>query len=1742
MYMKHQNIKIKIFLATMTMLSGMFFCAHAQAANWYVDNAASGAKNGTSWTNAWQSFAAITWASIQPGDTLYISGGSTSKTYTETWTVGKSGTAALPITIAVDASNSSHNGTVIFDYNAKGDTATNVGISVNGISYLTINGNVSGDNHIQINNLRNIVSRWQAQGIYGNGCGGLIIDHVTFINDNVPIRLTYPTSAITISNCRMEKVRGDGAVQILGVDTTFSWDTFKIHDSYFELMDNSAIPPGAETDSSGKAWPYAGPDGLQVGSGVSIYNNTFKEVVTTAFYTSNQHPDMLQLVGNYMKVYNNEFINIADSQIDLDSNGFHDVWIYNNIFRIVTAIDPYPQSIRLYASGAPIPAITNIKILNNTFIDNPWQMITFFNYSGNPTGSGNEIKNNIFYNSGPDGYHPAIGIENSTGFDANSFSFDGNIYYNSASTPYITFRGTNYTASNWISAKEPHGKIIAPQFVSYAPNADGNDLHLKSSDTTAKDSGLSLSAYFTADKDGVSRPQGSAWDIGAYEYVVAAGSDTTAPTVPANLASTAISATQINLTWTVSTDNIGVTGYKIYRNGTQVGTSASNSYSDTGLTASTQYSYTIAAYDAAGNASAQGGAVNVITMSASDTQAPTVPTNFAAAVISTTQINLSWTASTDNVAVTGYKIYRNGTQIGISASNSYSSTGLNASTQYSYTVSAYDAAGNASAQCASVSATTQTVSDTQAPTVPSGLTATAIYSSQINLSWNASTDSTGVVGYRVYRNGTQIATSTGTTYSNTGLTASTQYSYTISAYDAARNFSAQSASISATTVSVIPNSTTLSVSVSSGPDDVFEIEGGTYRTDSNILWMGRYGSVDHQIGLRFSNVAIPPNAIINQANLELLGDIDDDNNASSLMIVASVENSAVVWDSGNKPSQRTRTSAGVVWNTMPWIATTYTSPNISSVIQEIVNRSGWSSGNSLAIIIRNNGTTAADADRGFSSYEGGTAPKLIITYTAPSADTQAPIVPTGLTATAISNTQINLSWTASTDNVAVAGYRVYRNGTQIATSTGTTYSNTGLTASTQYSYTVSAYDAARNFSAQGASVSATTRATPDTTPPAGSVSLNSGASYTKNVLTTLTLLATDISGVAQMKLSDISTNFDALTAIAFSSPYSWTLLGVDGVKTVYAWFKDSAGNWMTTPVSDTIILDCQPAQISNITVTNISATSATLSWTTSESTEDYVDYGFTSAYSISTNEEASPVLTHTAIISSLSADSTYNFRIVSSDRAANQSFSTNQTFKTLALSFPDTTAPAKIANLSASNIKTTSADLSWIATGDDNNIGSAKNYIIKYSTTAISISNTQTEIDSWWNNATVISQTLTPKIAGLAETYSVLGLAAQTKYYFAIKAIDEADNPSAISNILTLTTLTAPANSGNSSGGSSGGGGGGGGAAVPVSIEAPANFRAIGAKSQISLQWTNPASTDFVRVKLYRKDNSASTGLTDSQAILIYEGVGKEFSDLNVEAKKTYYYTIYAIDRNLSYSLPKTISVVVDQEKETISIPKVEETKTINTGNTNVSGGSSSGSSKTSLVGVKSAEVETITKAESQTLIKTSKSVSLSAEMLKIYQKIIALAEKPITQSNKYAIAEFIQNGTPTTVIIGAGERGGSIASFRSAFGRLPESETDWQDVVKIANGRWPSQKNITAEQRAQTETFAKIYGRTANLKNQNDNAAVTVITYGLRPAQRNVNSEKAAILSFKYFYKKSPTTAQEWDIVRAIAYSGAKR
>jgi chitodextrinase len=177
--------------------------------------------------------------------------------------------------------------------------------------------------------------------------------------------------------------------------------------------------------------------------------------------------------------------------------------------------------------------------------------------------------------------------------------------------------------------------------------------------------------------------------------------DTTPPTAPASLASPAKTSTSVTLTWTASTDNVAVAGYDVYSGSTLLLTVADTQTTVTGLTPNTTYSFTLRARDAAGNLSAPTAALNVTT-ALPDTTAPTAPTALVASSVTASSAVISWTASTDNVGVTGYDVY-NGTILSTSVTTTSATiTGLAPSTSYAFTVRARDAAGNVSAASAAV--------------------------------------------------------------------------------------------------------------------------------------------------------------------------------------------------------------------------------------------------------------------------------------------------------------------------------------------------------------------------------------------------------------------------------------------------------------------------------------------------------------------------------------------------------------------------------------------------------------------------------------------------------------------------------------------------------------------------------------------------------------------------------------------------------------------------------------------------------------------------------------------------------------------------------------------------------------------------------------------------------------------------------------------------------------------------------
>ncbi|AWM13243.1 secretion protein [Flavobacterium sediminis] len=347
------------------------------------------------------------------------------------------------------------------------------------------------------------------------------------------------------------------------------------------------------------------------------------------------------------------------------------------------------------------------------------------------------------------------------------------------------------------------------------------------------------------------------FDVSNTNFTITAGSgnDTTAPSAPTNLAASGTTQTTTSLNWTASTDNVAVTGYNVYQNGTQIGTSSTTSYNVTGLTASTTYSFTVKAKDAAGNISSTSNTVNVTTLSGSTTPTyctsqgntvtdeyigrvqlntinnssgngngysdfTSISTNLTKGTAYTITITPTWTGTvySEGYAVwidynqngsfndSGELVWSNAASTTTPVSGTFTipttatsgATRMRVSMKYNGIPTSCETFSYGEVEDYTVNLATG-AADTTAPSAPT-LSASGTTQTTTNLSWTASTDNVGVTGYNVYQNGSQIGTTTtATSYSVTGLTASTTYSFTVKAKDAAGNISASSNTVSVTT-------------------------------------------------------------------------------------------------------------------------------------------------------------------------------------------------------------------------------------------------------------------------------------------------------------------------------------------------------------------------------------------------------------------------------------------------------------------------------------------------------------------------------------------------------------------------------------------------------------------------------------------------------------------------------------------------------------------------------------------------------------------------------------------------------------------------------------------------------------------------------------------------------------------------------------------------------------------------------
>ena len=468
--------------------------------------------------------------------------------------------------------------------------------------------------------------------------------------------------------------------------------------------------------------------------------------------------------------------------------------------------------------------------------------------------------------------------------------------------------------------------------------------------------------------------------------------------------------------------------------------------------------------------------------------------------------------------------------------------------------------------------------DTQPPTAPANLTATAASSSQINLSWTAATDDVGVTGYRVERcqgagcgSFAQVGTPAGTNFSDTGLQASTSYSYRVRATDAAANLGPYSATATAATPAGAPPppaitfrqrnyavpqtpQTTVAVTYTAAQTagnlnvvvigwnnatsqvlTVSDTQGNPYlRVAGPTVQPGIQSQVIYaaaSIAAAAANantvtvtfnaaVSYPDVRIAEYSGIDPVSPLDAATGASG---TGNLSNSGAV----------TTTSASALVLGANYVQTVTTGPGAGFTSRVITSPNGS--------ILEDRVVTAAGSYNATAPLSSGGWVMQVVAFrgaTAAGGDTQPPTAPTNLTATAGTSNDIALAWTASTDDVGVTGYRVERcQGVgcsafaQIATPGGTTFNDTGLLGGTTYSYRVRAADTG-NLSAYSNVATATTAAgAPPTvtivTPPAG-------GTLTGTVTLTAVVTGTGIGGV-QFQVDGVN------VGPAATAPYSISL-------------------------------------------------------------------------------------------------------------------------------------------------------------------------------------------------------------------------------------------------------------------------------------------------------------------------------------------------------------------------------------------------------------------------------------------------------------------------------------------------------------------------------------------------------------------------------------------------------------------------
>jgi len=332
--------------------------------------------------------------------------------------------------------------------------------------------------------------------------------------------------------------------------------------------------------------------------------------------------------------------------------------------------------------------------------------------------------------------------------------------------------------------------------------------------------------------------------------------------------------------------------------------------------------------------------------------------------------------------------------------------------------------------------------DSQAPTAATNLIASGTTDTSTTLSWTASTDNVAVTGYEVYQGTTLKGNSAGTSYTVTGLTASTSYTFNVKAKDAAENRSTASNTANITTTSTAALTYCTSQGNSTADEKIGKVVFGSINNAST-------GTSGYE---NFTAMATNASRGTNYT-VTITPSWTSTVYSEGYSVWIDYNQNGIFTDSGEE-----------VWTNA---ATTSTPVSGSFTIPATATLGATT----MRVSMKYNGIPTS-----CESFSYGQVEDYTVTISEGSADTTAPSAPTALAASGTTQTTTNLSWSASSDNVGVTAYDVYRGTTLLGTVTSTSYNVSGLSASTAYTFLVKAKDAAGNISSASNTVNITTTA------------------------------------------------------------------------------------------------------------------------------------------------------------------------------------------------------------------------------------------------------------------------------------------------------------------------------------------------------------------------------------------------------------------------------------------------------------------------------------------------------------------------------------------------------------------------------------------------------------------------------------------------------------------------------------------